>query len=56
VLLPIGTAISKVSASNFKNEVAGACGTYGEEMKCIEDFGWVTRVKKNTLEVLGVNG
>ena len=32
-----------------------ACGTYGEENRCIEDFGWKPKERDN-LEDIGVDG
>jgi hypothetical protein len=29
-----------------KNEMGGACGTYGKEERCVQDFGWEPEGKR----------
>jgi hypothetical protein len=38
-----------------KNEMDGACGTYGRQVKCIQDVGGDTW-QKDDMEDLGVDG
>jgi len=35
-----------------KNEIGGACGTYGGEQKSVQDFGGERTERENTLEDL----
>jgi len=38
------------------NEMDGARGTCGEEVKCVASFGWGNLIEKDHLEDEGVNG
>jgi hypothetical protein len=39
-----------------ENQVGGACGTYGRQERCIQDFGGGNLRKRDHLEDLGIDG
>jgi hypothetical protein len=39
-----------------KNEMGGACSTYGRQARCIQDLGGETLGKKDLLEDLKLDG
>ena len=39
-----------------RNEMSGACGTYGGEERCIQGFGWGNLRGRAHLEDQGVDG